>query len=90
MLFKVSRIPGPNIKAPLMGVFSAVEVGTACRHGKALNLLRDDVKSSGKFTIFSYLIIEGGGGRRQITEKWDLKINLQLKIEGGGGLRADL
>ena len=36
--------------------------------------LRDDIKSSGKFAIFSYLKIEGGGGPRQITEKWHLKI----------------
>ena len=36
--------------------------------------LRDDIKSSGKFAIFSYLKIEGGGGLRLITEKWQLKI----------------
>ncbi len=30
--------------------------------------VRDDIKSSGKFAIFSYLKIEGGGGQRQITE----------------------
>ncbi len=26
--------------------------------------LRDDIKSSGKFAIFSYLKIEGGGGSK--------------------------
>ena len=36
--------------------------------------LRDDIKSSGKFAIFSYLEISWGGGRRQITGKWHLKI----------------
>ena len=46
--------------------------------------VRDDIKSSGKSAIFSYLRIEGGGGLRLITEKWQL----HLKIEGGGGLRA--
>ncbi len=35
---------------------------------------RDDIKSSGKFAIVSDLKIEGGGGRRQITEEWHLKI----------------
>ncbi len=32
------------------------------------------IKSSGKFAIFGYLKIDGGGGRMQITEKWHLKI----------------
>ncbi len=41
---------------------------------KGLKLLWDDIKSSGKFAIFSYLKIEGEGGRRQITEKWYPKI----------------
>ncbi len=35
---------------------------------------KDDIKSSGKIAIFSYLKIEGGGGQSQITEKSHLKI----------------
>ncbi len=57
-----------------------------------LKLLRDDIKSSGKFAISSYLKIEGVGGRRQITSGTSVPAStekLQLKIEGGGGLRAD-
>ncbi len=43
--------------------------------------LREDIKSSGKFAIFSYLNIEGGGGLRLITEKWQLKIKLSTSME---------
>ena len=38
------------------------------------NGIRDDIKSSGKFTIFARLKIEGGGGQRHIREKLPLKI----------------
>ena len=37
-------------------------------------IIRDDIKSSGKFAILSYLKIERGGGQRHITEKLQLKI----------------
>ncbi len=37
-------------------------------------MVRDDIKRSGKFAIFSYLKIDGGGGLRLITEKWQLMI----------------
>ncbi len=36
--------------------------------------LRDHIKSSGKFTIFTRLKTEGGGGQSHITEKLPLKI----------------
>ena len=45
------------------------------------NALRDDIKNSGKFAIFSYLKIEGGGGLRLITEKCQLKIKTIHYIE---------
>ncbi len=41
--------------------------------------LRDDIKSSGKFAIFSYLKIEGG--QRHITEKLQLKIQIAEVID---------
>ncbi len=43
--------------------------------------LRDDIKSSGKFAIFSYLKIEGGGGQMQITEKLQIKIKTVEDID---------
>ena len=42
---------------------------------------RDDIKSSGRSEIFSFLRIEGGGGQRQITEKLQLKINTVEDID---------
>ncbi len=44
-------------------------------------LLRDDIKSSGKFVIFTRLKIEGGGGQRHITEKIPLKIQTVEDID---------
>ncbi len=46
-----------------------------------LRVLRGDIKSSGKFRIFSYLKIEGRGGQRQITEKLQLKIQTVEDID---------
>ena len=46
-----------------------------------MKCIRDDIKSSGKFTIFSYLKIEGGGGQRQVMEKWHLKIKTVEDID---------
>ncbi len=43
--------------------------------------LRDDIKSSGKFAIFTRLKIEGGGGQRQISEKLPLKIQIVEDID---------
>ncbi len=37
-------------------------------------LVRDEIKSSGKFAIFTRLKIEGGGGQMHISEKLPLKI----------------
>ncbi len=51
------------------------------RRMKLLRHLRDDIKSSGKFAIFSYLKIEGGGGLRLIAEKWQLKIKTIYYID---------
>ncbi len=44
-------------------------------------MLRNDIKSSGKFAIFSHLKIEGGGGQRHITEKLQLKIQTVEDID---------
>ncbi len=44
-------------------------------------LLWDEIKSSGKFAIFTRLKIEGGGGQRHITEKLPLKIQTVEDID---------
>ncbi len=41
---------------------------------KRCALVRGDIKSFGKFVIFTRLRIEGGGGQRHITKKLPLKI----------------
>ncbi len=46
-----------------------------------LNSLRDDIKSSGKFAIFTRRKIEGGVGQRHIMEKLPLKIQIVEDID---------
>ena len=46
-----------------------------------MNVLRDQIKSPGKFTIFTRLKIEGEGGQRHITEQLPLKIQTVEDID---------
>ncbi len=43
--------------------------------------VRDDIKSPGKFAIFTRLKTEGGGGPRHISEKLPLKIQIVKDID---------
>ncbi len=51
---------------------------------KKIDLVRDDIKSSGKFAIFTRLKIEGGGDQGHITEKLPLKIQTVEDIDVKG------